>query len=132
MQLRIAPLGVSCLLTINLYGGLFYGVASMMKLPVKLSIAPFLQPILVALLSFLTVFVDLSMGREAENMSEIMQEVCQSPNSICNLLSLLHGNYLLFPLSHKLWHAWRPVEWQHNVHNLLCDCWGCVWDESVS
>ena len=40
-----------------------------------MAIAPILQPFLVALLSFLTVFVDLSMGREAENMTEIMQEV---------------------------------------------------------
>ena len=75
VPLRIAPSGVSCLLTINLYGGLLYGAASFVKFPWKFTIAPLFQPILVALLSFLTVFVDLSMGREAENISEVMQEV---------------------------------------------------------
>lgn len=75
MPLRIAPSGVSCLLTINLYGGLAASAVSFFRLPFVLSVPAALKPVLMAILAFLTVFIDLSFGRNAESMGEVMEQV---------------------------------------------------------
>ena len=84
IPLRVAPSGVSCLLTINLYKGVLTQLMSAARLPFRITIRPLLRPGVVAVLAFLAVFVDLSFGRDTEAVSEHMQEVGHLPSPESN------------------------------------------------
>lgn len=75
LPLRVAPTGVSCLLSLSLYWSLVGPLVARLGLPTALPLPLVSTPLAIGVAAWVLVAVDFSMGKTAAAASKTMQQV---------------------------------------------------------